>query len=677
MSTNGVVYPSIYMTVIETDIPHHVNRFSFVTLSGFTGVLSYLNGRHDVLINNNMWTQDLDSNFMNPNTRKFQFTIEVDTCIPGINIDTAGYITNPFGNPVATVQIGPITPGSEYRTLMDVQYDFFYNMFQFATHSFFINYLPTTGATVQQRQRVIPTFSQLQTRLRANTAINATAQTRMVASGSSMFVNPGISVVVSATPARQEVPLNNPYGISGLRPSIWDYNVPLENYLDKTPGFEARNIWWRLTGTATNQYQQRAGQFYYGDPTLGQTFESIVWPINGTVPPSTFPVPGAQYFQMGNSIRASYNAITAQQYIFGRINPNYTGGKNVGYVRFQNTSGQDPQRYMFLEDLAPRPPAFPIDTTINNPRVNIESQIRVLTAGMSYILNVLNCTSIVLDMRSNSGGFTSIQSFCNLIGDDRLGAESISSLKDTGFSVPLYGPTGFPNKPIYKDIINKNSDNLGFISPSRSNIYYPGSVFQGTVSNPKKVYCLTDSKSASGGDYSAHLFLGNNSPPTNRDLGANVKCKLLGDVNGIVSGASGYSINQTRKETDFIVTDTLGRPFAFNSYDLEGSNNIIRKCKNEPVSLNSRGSWLYPDSVIPIPAPGNPSLGPTPWDNSWEAVAYPYLGAAGFAPLLPRLPGDARPNPNVLPLYPAQPVAADRLLWRDVWLEQTVYDIIQ
>lgn len=666
----------IYITVFETDIPHHANRFSRVTLAGFTGILSYLNGSRDVLCNDDTWTLDEDNNFMNPNTRKYRFTIEMDTCIPGTTVDASGFITNPFGSPTVSVQIGPITPGSEYRKLLEVQFDFFYNMFQFSTHSTFTWYRPspTTGtATQSQKQKSIPTFFELQSRIRAGTATAGNINLRTVQHGSAMATNLNINQgSTGSQPIRQIVPLNNPYGITSTGfTSIFSYNIALENYLDKTSGFEARNIWWRLTGAAVTPTQQILGQAYYGIPTLGRTFEAVTWPISsGTSPNPAAPV-NQQYFQMGNATRNNFNANIAQRFIFGRINPVYTGGKNIGYLRLQNTNPLDPLFGMSSRDLCP--PGL----EVANPRANFEALATVWAEGMKYLITTLGCTNIIFDNRCNTGGVLNIVNLASsFVGADRPGGEKngYDALRDTGFSQILQGASGIYAKPMYEDTLVKTNEGYENILVSKSKAYYPGSVLESTLSNPNpKVYVLTDSRATSGGDVFPHYFLGNNAPPTNRQLGAGVKSKIFGDLNGILSGASANTANQTRKQKDFIVTNAADQPIAFNTYSLEALNVYLEKMANEPKGLNNRGPWLYPDT----PEPAVNYLGSGPWDNSWEAVAYPYLGAAGFGPLIPRLPGDARPNPNPLPLFPAAPVPADRLLWRDSWLEQTVFDAIQ
>lgn len=760
IATTAQPVGTIYMTVIETDIPHHVNRFSTVTLSGFVAPLTYLNGNHVVLLNDDTWTQDTDSNFMNPTTRKFRFTIEADTGILALAPDSAGYVNFVAPLPQATVTIGPITPGSEYKKLIEVQFDFFYNMFEFSTHSVYNYYRPNNG-TAQLRQRSVVTFADLQTRLRAGTATVGTVNLRTVQHGSAMSVNLFITQnSTGAQPTRQIVPLNNPFGIAANPATpIWDYNISIRNYLDPTPGFEARNLWWRLVGAAITLEQQIIGNTYYPGQGLGQTFESVtnaipdatstigtisasigspiingvgtnfipqmiggvitfggaqfsILAVNSTIQlvlytPSTLnavnvayvidyfsigagrtviPNPGApiaqQYFQLNNGTRNNFNSIIAQRFLFARITPSYTAAsppfKNVGYIRIGATTASDPLAGMSSSMFAPQPPAFPIDTTQGgtNPTRNIQAEIRVWATGMNYIITTLGCTSLIVDNRAGVGGLFLYSTLSNLIGDDRPEVEAVDAYRDTGFSSLLVGPTSLTNRPLINDTLLRSREAIRNTLPSKAVLFYgANSVFRGG-----KVYCLTDSRASSGSDLATHYFLGTNSPPTNRNLGGGVTTKIFGDSNGILSGGAGGVNNQTTKARDFIVTNALGLPIPFNAYSSENLNTGLGKFVNEPVSLNNRGPWMYTD----LPNPNFLGIGGTtgnsfiPWMNAWENVAYPDLGAPGFGPLFPRLPGDTRPLPQTtpLPLFPAQPTAASRLNWRDSWLEQTVYDAI-
>ena len=77
-------------------------------------------------------------------------------------------------------------------------------------------------------------------------------------------------------------------------------------------------------------------------------------------------------------------------------------------------------------------------------------------------------------------------------------------------------------------------------------------------------------------------------------------------------------------------------------------------------------------SGVPVLKPdGYGALGPGPWLNTWEGLTYPDIGVPGTVPpLATRLPGDVRP-----PQWP--PTLANRDLWRDSWLEETVRAILQ
>lgn len=727
VSLNAPLVPTRFLTVIYTNVQHHASPFTSVTLSGFSGIYTLLNGTFKVTTYENRLFYDDNATFINPSTVKYRFCIELDTS--SLPADTNGYVTGLSGTELASVSIGPITPASEYKDLLAAQYEMFYYGFKFSTHSRIRYYTPSTDPLY-----CIETFSALQTRLRAGTAVSRNDQTnlRVATCGSINYVNTSTSPLANQYPNRSNAPINNPFGmIPTLSSNIFAYNIPLENYLDFTPGFEPRNIWWRLTGTAVTSWQQYAGQTYYGDPTTGQTFEAITWPVKAGVPPPFGS--GKPYFQLGNPVSNNYSATIADRYLFGRINPSFVSGNNIGYLKTNDSSWQDPQSLMLFLDFAPKPPAFPVDTTLLNPAANIQAACRVWSEGMKYIITTLGCQNkIIYDNRGNNGGTPAIPLLmASFFGGDRKGGEFQTPLADSGFGNPI----DIGTYDIYMDAVNKFYE-FGFnILPSKNQLYYPGSVLQNSGA---RVYLLHSVGASSAGDTVPHMFLGDN---LDKNLGSGVTAKIFGDVNGILAGGTGNTLNQTTSAISFPVTvnttftgtisgviltvtssvtngplvlnqlitgtgvaantyvigyvtgsgsagtytvstsqvvpstvmTVSNVPVPFNRLTFENCSAFLRKMKAEPNSMANRGIWLKPDT--PLPAVNY--LGAGPWPNSHEDNYYQDLGAPGATFPVPKLPGDARANPNLLPQWPAQPTVGDRALWRDRWLEQTVYDAIQ
>ena len=368
------------------------------------------------------------------------------------------------------------------------------------------------------------------------------------------------------------VAYNNPFGIFPLNNnSIWAYQIPRNNYLDQTPGFEPRNIWWRLTGAATNVYQSAAGQRYYGDPTFGQTFEAITFPISaGTSPNPTAPT-NQQYFQLANTTRNNFSAVAADQFIFGRINPAYTNGVIIGYVRVSNESWQDSGNYMFNVNLAPKPPAFPIDTTVNNPRANIEALCRVWAAGMQYVVTTLGAQAVIIDTRTNLGGQPADGiAIVSCFGGNRKAMGFIESSVDTGFSAPF----NISTFNIYQDAVNQAYQPMFNILTTNNDSFYPGSVFKNG-----KCRLIDDRTSGSEGDAFPHFFLGDNQ---DKNIGNGVTVKIFGDICGILAGLSSGSVIHHISDPSLIVTFD-GQPIYVYQYAIESQSAGMLKATAEPT----------------------------------------------------------------------------------------------
>ena len=711
---------SRFLTVFYTSTPHRVNQFTKVTLSGFNHPI--LNGTFQVVNYENVLFIDDDPNFVNSSTLQYRFAVELNTS--SLAADSFGYI-NGIGNGVANVQIGPVTPITEYRELMAIQTEMFYFAFKYSTHSAIRYYTASTDPFY-----CIDTFANLQTRLRSGTAVARGARLRNYSCGSIFYNN--LATIGESFPNTWNAPINNPFGmIPTLSSNLFAYSIPLENYLDFSVGNEPRNIWWRMTGPATTPLQQLLGLTYYGNLAVGQTFEAITWPAKAGVPPP--PGAGVVYRQLGGVAFNNWNSIVSQRYVFGRINPALVGGQNIGYIRMSVNEWADPFFGMLQKQFAPAPPSFPIDTKINNPRANYEATFRVLSEGLKYIVTTLGCsTRIILDVRGGVGGGPwSISTLASFFGGDRKNLEFTSPTIDTGFSSLI----NIGTYDIYDDAMNKAFGPFFQHLPSKNNLYYPGSVLN---SSGARVYILNDMAASSSNDTLPHMFLGD---LLNKNIGSGVTAKIFGDINGVSAGATGSQQNMTTSAISFPVTVNTtftgsisgnvltittapvngpvaisqlvtginvlpntyiinfltgtGRtgtylvsvsqtsassamsiqnvPVPFNRFTFENCAPGLRKMRAEPKSLLFRVPELEPDA----PLPDVNFLGPGPWPNAWEDNAYPDIGAPGAAFPVPRLPGDARLGPNLLPQWPAQPTLTDRALWRDRWLEQTVWDAIQ
>jgi hypothetical protein len=396
------------------------------------------------------------------------------------------------------------------------------------------------------------------------------------------------------------------------------------------------NIWWRLIGAPISPLQQLAGVFYYGDPNLGRTFESIVWPISaGTPPPAGGTTADPYYFQLGNTVLNNFNRLLAGNYIFGRINPSLVNGKNIGYVRVANEIWGVSE--MFYGDFCP--PGKEIYNLLPNPRINIEAACQVMSSGFNYVFNTLGCKDkTVFDMRSDIGGTSTANIVvASFFGGDRAGQESIQVKADSGFSAPLQGPTSLATLTAYDDSFNKVFTNpTQNILATQSAAFYPNAVFNGSGS---QLYYITDIGSGSAGDMKNRCYLGTTLNKNIGGLGSGVQVKMLGDTCSISPGGTGNTPNPTASPNSYIVTAANGTPIAPYTLQIENPTPFLLKFRSEPVSMAGRVLALKPDNPAAIPLVGPatpyttdplqaqwPGLGDGPWPNRWEDNAYPDIG---------------------------------------------------
>jgi hypothetical protein len=449
--------------------------------------------------------------------------------------------------------------------------------------------------------------------------------------------------------------------------NIWYKDIVDENYLDDEIGFEPRNIWWRLVGAPTNDIQRTAGASYYGSTAVGQTFESTTWPaLAGTTPGGTGT---SRYFQLGNSQLDTYSYDLAKQFLFGRIKPSFVNGRKIGYVRIGNFGWGDFNDYMLNANFAPKPPAFPIDTSINNPRVNFEAAARVWSAGMQYIVTTLQCTDLIIDNRFNGGGSLPYDIVpVSFFGADRNGWDDpFRALVGTGFEATIK----FGSFNVYNDAYNKSVVLPGRrILASLSQQYYPGSVLQ----NNSKVNLITSRNARSSGDAFPHFFLGN---ALDKNLGNGVIAKIYGDVNGVLAGGPRYDPFPTISNNSYILQNSSGNGVPYARFFLENSYSLQSKMIAEPFNMINRLNNINPSTGLPSIQPDNSiTLGLGPWTNTVEHNVYSDTGVVGTTPHGPRLPGDNRHNPGPIFAYPDFPSPSDRLNFRDAWLEEAAANII-
>jgi hypothetical protein len=438
------------------------------------------------------------------------------------------------------------------------------------------------------------------------------------------------------------MPINDRY----LQPygSYFPYDLLLNNYLDRALGTDVNCLWWRLTGAAQDLVQSEAGLVYYGDPDIGREFEGTTAPY-GSVPVAA---PGTLAWKMIGNTNTTFSTITGNNFYFGRYDPAYTTGENIGYVRAAHCTLTDPSGFMSLPNFVPV-------VATGSPRPNIEPTVGVYTAWVKYLKNTLGCTHVELDITANVGGLIDTPvAMANMFGGRRSGVRNILNASEMGGGVPQFA-TDFES---IGDFVQSSDNSIKEFRPDLNVGYYgAGSVFDNCT-----VAIITDNRASSYGDFFPRCFRGD---LLNGALGANTQCNIYGDIDGRLDGgqAGSYKWNGTTMTSGNIAPTNFASPVQKMAYE----NGLLAfKFVAEPAGVYpvNQGYWLKPSL--------GPNLGAGPWVNSWEQLGYLGIGCGLAAGTLPaRLAGDARPDPTFPPAS-----TAERANWRAPWHEEVTKILI-
>jgi hypothetical protein len=407
--------------------------------------------------------------------------------------------------------------------------------------------------------------------------------------------------------------------------------VPLNNYL--LPG-SARNIYWKVDGPAQTELQMRAGLAYAGDPTIGREFIPSLQPF-GTAPSD----PGIWYLLGASSPGFSNNS--AQFFFVGQIDPKFTGGKRIGYVRIFTNILADPFNFMLSADF--NPPGFPVTF-----RTNYEALIRVIAPAFQYLNDLgIQQQDSIININGNFGGTFTIPSvIASFFGGTRKQDDPRVYLNaDSGFS-PTINALNFQtaNDSYNRSVVIPFNQ----INTDLTAQYYPGSVFKNG-----RLFIMTDLQAYSGADRFPHLFLGDN---LDKNIGNGVSVKIFGEISGRQLGFTGAIYQPTVSKNNYRLQQSDGSPVPPYQLRVENAGIGVIKLQAEPTTLVN----VVPQLKLDSDASG--TFPPGPWNDDFENTIYPDYGF--IAPIYPPLPGDTRAAPNTNP--------ANRALFRHIWLEVVI-----
>lgn len=442
---------------------------------------------------------------------------------------------------------------------------------------------------------------------------------------------------------------NDPFKITQKPGSKYDYNIVLSNYI-----VLPKNVYWAIRGTPTGPTQFDPTEVGYKPAIPGpQPAEFVgalgdIIVVNGRPQPQN---PDPTYYSLltngaGDDVRDS------NSYYVGLINPSLTNGKRVGYMRFVDEDATDP---LLLLETATFPPNVPV--TVKYGR---EADCQVMSNFTRYLQTDLDCDAVIIDIRTNNGGFVFPNyNLAEFFGDDRAATPSLYSKKDDGNS-QLIDLADSSTYSFFNNNVELLNESFGrfYVQQNEAN-YGPGAVFKGSAERPKKVIILTDNVAASSGDMFPHYFLGEN---LDGNLGSFTTGMIIGDIDGRLKGSATYRNPVPVSKYANFLFDADGNPFppirfradlAFGGEVLNGVTDIFYNQQVEQVAPSFAPSLKGTAGGAPLP-------------NDWHNTVWPDLG------LIKAPDGHFSKH-----FHREKPCPNDPRTWCDSWLDQAILVAIE
>jgi hypothetical protein len=627
------------ITEFRTDTYHHVAIPARVTIAGYVGLCTALNGDFLIAIGATNNAPLNDGTYMdygpNASARTVHHKVGVflnstgTPVLPGTNIANC-----PGSTPTLTVTYGPITSSTNYiRTMGAIQY-WFYEAIKVGLHTrawyFFDDSttVPRSGiAHVREEWADViadvaaggdftssSTFKK-QAESRDNTATSAFYPNGVtdIAAGRYFF-----SHTVDKRYWQGRTDLTGQFGIRpDLESSIvifqldntersthWVY-IARKNYMDSnTVAYPA----WKMIGTTRTHPDNLVAQVVYPGGG-GDEFSTVMVP-HGTLPPADYSYLWAASLPNGGysySYEAEYNWINElnqDETFVGRIDTSLTGGLNIGYVRFKNTQFYDQFSYSFAAEFCPTAHCDPLSF-----RNNIEALASIYATFMQYLLIDLNCDHIIIDARANAGGNALIQTvFRQFFGadDQTVFTQFRQARKDNGNGVGVS-----TDQLLFGNAATQEEASARFVSPALSEANYPGSV----LTNGEVVF-LTDTTAGSGGDIFPNNFLG---AAYDGQLGNNTQVYIIGSIDGRITGSACGPYDMPISNDSPRLKDPFGAPVSSFSTSIDCGPEFVRA---DGTSMANRHLGLEIDAATGLTG----LAGGNPLPQDWDELVYKDLG---------------------------------------------------
>ena len=621
------------ITTIHTQDFHNMNAASTVTITGFKGAFSVLNGTFKVSAYPCTVSKSTPEPWQLAESRQHYIHINYDSSAIVDDYDPAKH-----GTAKIVAKHGPVTSTTEYRDFAAALFDFNVTVWGPGTHSRIRLWrwnvpIDRNNPNSPLDFNIVDTFANLKDGIAKGTVALLTNNFRTYTAKPSgiIYHNPYVLGQNVRFPA---VNINDPFGLGRMEyKTNFDYDIDISNYLDQNNKY---NLFFAITGPLLDNEPITKKIVNFGYKNNGSQAVFTTNPF-GVFPPNLNDEYGTHsWFLFGAADNNDKETMKFQQYHnypHGIIDKKYTGTKTVGYIRIGDCDSFDsPMLLMTTRSLA--------FGRADMPNNRIKSNYIAALACVIKNLNQFNPDRIILDIRNNGGGFAHIPTAIASVfgGNRRAGGSSIGFAGDDSRIPMQINGSGLQTG---NGSLQQNCEANDLINVDQVAAVFPGGVFRGTTTNPKEVIILTNTGAASAGDMIPHYFIGSDPNTTVHNIGNNVTARIIGDIDGrLWSGVKSY---------DGVALDPLNYSLADGK---DPRTCVYLACEAGLLSTDRLGTlvneqkWTQPNVLLPS------WYDTTVWQDLGlisPTVKYPFCN-----------------HVTCLPIF------EDRSTWRDIHLEYAI-----